>query len=741
MGELVPNELSRLPGVAGLKPDERMVLPQALAVTRRRLMLGTLIINLLVFVSVGLTVYQNYREQVRQAEIATTNLAKALENEIAGAINLQDLALQDLIDEYRHQVAQGGVQRPILDAHIQRMLIRLPGVDAVRIADAQGNLVFGSDVTPSTRVNVADRPHFIRLRDSPGVGLVFSKPQISRINKKWVILLARRIDLPDGGFGGMAFVAVTLNHLSKTFSTLDIGRHGVVVLRSADLGVVARYPQMRDETPGGVGKRDVSPQFRALVQAGHKEGLFKGVSPVDGIERHLSFRQVNGFPFFIMVGLATQDHLAAWRKDLVKDFALLFGFAAMTVVAAWLMHRTWRRQLQSVQALAEQEAKFRTVADYTQDWEYWQGPDGAIRYMTPSCLAITGYGREEFAADPDLLRRVVHPDDQGLFDTSLVGEVTERQLDFRIVRKDGAIRWMAQRCIHIVGPEGQSQGRRVGNRDITERKEAEFRLVEALAAAEAASRAKSTFLANMSHELRTPMNGIMGMTGLALRQAQDPRQIDQLNMAMISAERLLGIINDVLDIANIEAERPTPERSLFRIGPVLEQLMGGIAEKARAKGLRVQVSLAPGLPLRAFLGDPEHLVKVLQKLADNAIKFTEAGGFTLRVQVQAEDAAEALLRWEVQDTGIGIRTEDLPRLFTAFEQADNSMTRRYGGTGLGLAIAQRLVRMMGGEMGVNSSPGQGSTFWFTVRVGVAGGAESGADRPMANVPGPGQSAV
>ena len=693
-------------------------LPSTFAATRRRLMLGTLIINLLVFTLVGLTVHQNYLDQVQQAESATANLAMTLENEIAESIRIEDLALQSLIDEYQHQLGLGGIDGPLMNTFIQRMLIRLPGVDAIRIADAEGNLVYGSDVTPGSRVNVADRPHFIRLRDTPGLGLVFSKPQISRVNKKWVMLLARRIDLPDGGFGGIAFVAVTLGHLSKTFSSLDVGRHGVVVLRSNDLGVVARLPERPDETPGGVGSSEVSPQFRALAEAGHKRGQFLASSPVDGIERRMFFRQVSGYPFFIMVGLATQDQMAAWRRDMLKDFALLFGFAAMTVFAAWLMHRIWRRQLQSVQDLAEQEAKFRTVADYAQDWEYWQGPDGAIRYMTPSCQAITGYSREEFAEDPDLLRRVVHPDDQCLFEASLADDVTERQLDFRIVRRHGAIRWMAQRCIRIAGPDGQPQGRRVGNRDITERKQAEFRLEEALATAEAASRAKSTFLSNMSHELRTPLNGIMGMTGLALRQAQDPRQVDHLNKVMKSAERLLGVINDVLDIASIESGRLSPERTPFRIGPVLEQVMGRIVEPARAKGLRIKVNLPPGLALREFWGDPRHLAKVLEKLADNAIKFTESGDISLCVRVQEEDPTGVLLRWEVQDTGIGLFAEDLPRLFTPFEQADNSSTRRYGGAGLGLAIAQRLVRMMGGDMGVESAPGDGSTVWFNVRVGA-----------------------
>ena len=700
------------------EPAPGPVFPGSLARTRRRLLLGTLFLNLLVFSLVGQSLYHDFRLHVLRAQTTTSNLAKALENEIAGSIRMQDLALQSVIDEYQHQKAAGGVDRNALDTHIRQVLGRLPEADALRIADAEGNLVYGSDVTASTRVNVADRPHFIKLRDTPGLGLVFSRPQVSRINKKWVVLLARRVDLPDGRFGGMAFIAITLDRLSRTFSALDIGQRGLVVLRDADLGVVVRYPEMPAGMPGAVGKREVSAAFRSQIQAGHRHGVFTSVSPVDGIERYMAFNQVNGYPFYILLGLATDEHMATWRKDVVKHFALLFVFAVVTSLAAWLLHLVWRRQLQSMEALSEQEAKFRTVADYTQDWEYWQGPDGAIRYMTPSCAEATGYTREEFTADPELLRRIVHKDDRHLFDERPDAGPAERQLDFRIVRRDGAVRWMSQRCIRIFGASGVCRGRRIGNRDITERKAAEFRMAEALQAAENASRAKSTFLANMSHELRTPLNGIMGMTSLALRRSEDPKQIDQLSKVLQSSERLLAIINDVLDFSDLDAERLTIEQVPFGVGQVMEQLTTRIADKARNKGLRVQISLPPGLPDRLFKGDPVRLGQVLFNLVGNAVKFSQSGSIVLDASLVQEDADGVVLRWEVRDTGIGIRSEDLPRLFTPFEQADNSSTRAHGGTGLGLALSKRLVPLMGGEIGVDSSLGQGSTFWFTVRLGL-----------------------
>jgi len=245
-------------------------------------------------------------------------------------------------------------------------------------------------------------------------------------------------------------------------------------------------------------------------------------------------------------------------------------------------------------------------------------------------------------------------------------------------------------------------------------------------AAEAANRAKSTFLANMSHELRTPMNAIMGMTDLALRHATEPKLRDQLGKVMQASQHLLHVINDILDISKIEADRLTLERVTFKLGEVLENLMSLIGHKVIDKGLKLRVDLTPDVARLTLLGDPLRLGQILLNFAGNALKFTAAGSITLRARLAEESSSDVLLRFEVEDTGIGIAAEDQKRLFTAFEQADGSMTRKYGGTGLGLAISKRLVKMMGGDVGVDSQPGSGSTFWFTVRLGKATDAVSPA---------------
>jgi signal transduction histidine kinase len=236
-------------------------------------------------------------------------------------------------------------------------------------------------------------------------------------------------------------------------------------------------------------------------------------------------------------------------------------------------------------------------------------------------------------------------------------------------------------------------------------------------AAESASRAKSVFLANMSHELRTPMNAIMGMTTIALRKSDDPRLRDSLLKIDEASKHLLALINDILDISKIESDRLTLDSGYFTLAALRENVLELLAPQAAEKGLALGFELAPELAARTFVGDPLRLGQIVLNLAGNAIKFTERGTVDIRVGVAEELDNALVLRWEIEDTGIGISAPDRKRIFSPFEQADGSLTRRFGGTGLGLAISRRLARMMGGEMDVDSEPGRGSTFWFTVRLG------------------------
>ena len=240
-------------------------------------------------------------------------------------------------------------------------------------------------------------------------------------------------------------------------------------------------------------------------------------------------------------------------------------------------------------------------------------------------------------------------------------------------------------------------------------------LAVAMAAAEQASRAKSAFLANMSHEIRTPMNAIIGLTHLAERETTDPKQLDRLHKVGDSAHHLLAIINQILDISKIEAGKLTLEPSDFSIARLVENSFEMVIDTMRSRGLSCHSEIDPTLP-PVLHGDPLRLGQILLNYLSNAAKFTERGSVSVGItQLEAKDQTR-LVRFAVTDTGIGIPLEQQARIFDAFEQADGSTTRRYGGTGLGLAIARRLSQLMGGECGLISEPGQGSTFWFTARL-------------------------
>ena len=331
---------------------------------------------------------------------------------------------------------------------------------------------------------------------------------------------------------------------------------------------------------------------------------------------------------------------------------------------------------------------------------------------------------------------MIHPDDHAVVMTalrrSLAGEAAFAAT-YRINRPDGSCIWVLDRGDVVERDSSGQPVRMVGSvSDVTARKVAEMELEEhrrhledvvtartreletAKETAESASRSKSSFLANMSHEIRTPMNAITGMAQILRREGVTAKQAERLDKIDAATQHLLSVINDILDISKIEAGKFELESAPIAANQIAISVAALLSARAQEKGLKLQIE-NDALPPR-LLGDATRLKQALLNYAGNAIKFTETGTITLRTRLLSESTEEALIRFEVEDTGIGIDAGTVGKLFNAFEQADTSTTRKYGGTGLGLAINRRLATLMGGEAGVDSQPGQGSTFWLTARL-------------------------
>jgi PAS domain S-box-containing protein len=371
---------------------------------------------------------------------------------------------------------------------------------------------------------------------------------------------------------------------------------------------------------------------------------------------------------------------------------------------------------------------------------------GEIEYVNAAFTTASGFtGEELLGRNPRMLQSSKTPPETyaALWDTlshglPWKGEFINRRKDgseyteFAIItplrQPDGTI------SHYVAVKEDVSEKKRLGAELDRHRHHLETLVTErtaklefALDKAEAASRSKAAFLANMSHEIRTPMNAILGMSYLMRRGQVTPKQNEQLDKIEQASRLLLGLINDILDLSKVEAGKLLIESVPVVVAGIPPNIASLLEQAAHEKGLKLTVDTAH-LPSN-LLGDPTRLTPALLNLASYASKFTQRGHVAMRCRLLKEDAGSALIRFEVEDTGIGVAPEMLKRLFTAFEQADASTTRRYGGSGLGLAITRHLAELMGGEVGVDSLPGKGSTFWFTARLSKGVGTETTGTTP------------
>ncbi|MEI7729641.1 MAG: PAS domain S-box protein [Verrucomicrobiota bacterium] len=372
------------------------------------------------------------------------------------------------------------------------------------------------------------------------------------------------------------------------------------------------------------------------------------------------------------------------------------------------------------QKLREAEEKYRTIFERAVEGIFQTTPDGHFLSANPALARFYGYDSVE-----DLLAALTDIEHQLYVDASRRDEFirlmrehgTVSAFESEVFRKDRSTIWISENARTVTDSQGNVLYYEGSVEEITVRKQAEFERERARQAALESANAKAQFLANVSHEIRTPMNGVISMTGLLLKTRLDGEQREYADTIRNSASTLLELINNLLDFSKVEAGKLELEKIPFNIRDSVESTVDLVAERAQAKNLELVWQVEDQVP-EFVTGDPGRIRQILLNLVANAVKFTDRGEVCVHLSQQARQADQVLLRFAVTDTGIGISPEVRPRIFQSFVQADGSTTRRYGGTGLGLSICKQLVELMGGHIDLESTPGQGSVFWFTILLEV-----------------------
>ncbi len=368
------------------------------------------------------------------------------------------------------------------------------------------------------------------------------------------------------------------------------------------------------------------------------------------------------------------------------------------------------------------EERIRLILESTDEGIFGMDTSGYATFVNPAACVMLGYDAE------DIIGKHFHtmfhhshvdgssyPSESCLMRAALKGEKLHG-IDTEVFWTRDGIAMPIEYSATPILKSNEVIGSVVSFRDISERKQVEEALKQAKEAAESAAKTKADFLSNMSHEIRTPMNAIIGFSNLAMKTDLNNKQRDYVQKIQQSGTHLLGIINDILDFSKIEAGKLSIEQTEFELEKVMENVSNLVSEKTAAKGLELVFSIEKGTP-NYLIGDPLRLGQILVNYSNNAVKFTEQGEIVISVKAVEDTENDVLMRFAVRDTGIGLTEEQIGKLFQSFQQADTSTSRKYGGTGLGLAISKNLANLMGGDVGVESEYGKGSTFWFTARLG------------------------
>jgi signal transduction histidine kinase/ActR/RegA family two-component response regulator len=710
---------------------------------------GVLLVNLVVFTLAGLSLH-NSRDRYRErAEVTTRNMSLALAEYTDDLLSKVDVALIAVSEEYQRQLAAGGINDQLLNAYLNKFNKQLTFLDSMRVADADGFITYGVNVVRSNRLSIVDRDYFVRLRDDVNTGFVISKPIFGLISHKWVVAFARRINTAEGSFAGVAYGSLIIDDYSKILASFDVGQHGVIAMRDIEMHLIARHP---DLTQGGfdLGSKSVSPEQQDILKRGMISGTYTTAQTNDGIPRTLSFRKIGDYPWFVFVGLACDEYLAPWRSEVIRTIAFVIAFMLVTFSLFRLLTHHWNRQIASAAALFESEKKFRALYESMNEGvaiheiiydETAKAVDYRILDVNPCFEQILGIERSQ--AIGALASRLYTVDDPPYLDwyaaVAQTGEPTQFETYFPPLDKYFSISAFSPGLDRFVTVFTDiSERKRIQDQLMQTNRDLEESIAKAEGLAEqatSANKAKSEFLANMSHEIRTPLNGVLGMLQLLETTALTDEQKEYLLAAVKSSKRLTRLLSDILDLSRIEAGKLTIQEAEFDVEEIRRAIVDVFQPVASNKNLNLDFTIYEHIP-RLLIGDESRLLQILFNVVGNAIKFTDKGHVRIEASsLKASDENSFRVLFTVEDTGVGIPDERINDVFDAFVQIEGSYTRSFQGAGLGLAIVKKLMRMMGGELAIDSEEGAGTTVYLSLpfRLPTSHRKTTGQEAPVERV--------
>lgn len=463
----------------------------------KRLIAGVFTLNLMVIGMIWVALQNSKSHHEEQAAITTRNISRVLDENLSGIFSKTDIALQVVCDEAEHQLKQGVIHEDMLNNFIIRQHSRLPELVSFRATNAFGDAVYGPRSKVTTTTSLAHRDYFKLLRDNPGNRLAISKPLIGGISGKWMVILARRINAPDGSFAGLVYAGLGLEYLTQSFLNLNVGANGSITLLDTDLSLVSRYPEAAS-TGSEIGKKHGSRQFHELIKEGKTTATYTANSSVDGMKRIFSFRRLANHPFYIITGLSTRDYLSGWRSEVFEMLLFELFFCVSTIIFAWRFHQEWdknRIAQQAVYALnAELEERvtertksaenssqtLQSILECMSDCAWALDSNQRFTYCSPNVEKLLGYTPDEMIGkspynfmDDEEEYRV-----RSALEETFLHKLRIKNLEHYSISKDGRKVLLVSNAVPFFDDAGNLEGYRGVDTDITEQKRAEEALRE-----------------------------------------------------------------------------------------------------------------------------------------------------------------------------------------------------------------------------------------------------------------------